>query len=107
MAGKPLEKAQGYDVVIIGAGLGGGTLAYRLARSGVRVLVLEKGDFLQIAAHRPGEPVGVYHRDIPEWENVVGGSTKFYGAAMRGMRESDFRAIQHEAGVSPAWAHHL
>jgi choline dehydrogenase-like flavoprotein len=103
MTGKAAEHAQGYDVVIIGAGLGGGTLAYRLAQSGVRVLVLERGNFLQTPPHQPGEPVGVYHRDIPEWEDVVGGGTKFYGAAMYRMRVSDFRAIQHEAGESPAW----
>jgi choline dehydrogenase-like flavoprotein len=35
-----------YDVIIIGTGAGGGTLAYRLAPSGKRILLLERGAFL-------------------------------------------------------------
>ncbi len=35
-----------YDVVIIGSGAGGGTLAHRLAPSGKRILILERGDWL-------------------------------------------------------------
>src|SRR5262245_17246265 len=38
--------AQHYDVIIIGTGAGGGTLAHRLAPSGRRILLLERGDFL-------------------------------------------------------------
>jgi choline dehydrogenase-like flavoprotein len=106
---KPLQKARGYDAIIIGAGLGGSTLAYRLAHRGMRVLVLEEGDYLQLPRRRPGEPVGLHlqsfpHlKSFPEGPNIVGGQTKFYGAAMYRMRESDFRAVQHEAGESPAW----
>ena len=35
-----------YDVIIVGSGAGGGTLAHRLAPSGNRVLLLERGDWL-------------------------------------------------------------
>jgi choline dehydrogenase-like flavoprotein len=35
-----------YDVIIIGTGAGGGTLAYRLAPSGKRILILERGDYV-------------------------------------------------------------
>src|SRR5947199_52396 len=35
-----------YDIVIIGTGMGGGTLAYALRDSGARLLLLERGDFL-------------------------------------------------------------
>ena len=35
-----------YDVIIIGTGAGGGTLAHALAGSGKRILLLERGDFL-------------------------------------------------------------
>jgi choline dehydrogenase-like flavoprotein len=38
--------ADEYDVIIIGSGAGGGTLAHRLAPSGKRVLILERGDWL-------------------------------------------------------------
>ena len=112
MAGKPVQKARGYDAVVIGTGLGGSTLAYRLAQRGMHVLVLEKGDVLQLPPHQLGEPVGIYVKSFPALAakemdphglNVVGGQTKFYGAAMYRMRENDFLAIPHEAGVSPAW----
>jgi choline dehydrogenase-like flavoprotein len=35
-----------YDVIIIGTGAGGGTLAYHLAPSGKKILILERGSFL-------------------------------------------------------------
>jgi choline dehydrogenase-like flavoprotein len=35
-----------YDVIIIGTGAGGGTLAYALAPTGKRILVLERGGYL-------------------------------------------------------------
>ena len=35
-----------YDVIIVGSGAGGGTLAHTLAPSGKRTLILERGDFL-------------------------------------------------------------
>ena len=35
-----------YDFIIIGTGAGGGTLAYKLATSGQKILVLEQGNFL-------------------------------------------------------------
>ncbi|HWY89288.1 MAG TPA: hypothetical protein VNY31_01315 [Solirubrobacteraceae bacterium] len=36
-----------YDVIVIGSGAGGGTLVHRLAPSGKRVLLRERGDWLQ------------------------------------------------------------
>jgi len=35
-----------YDVIIIGTGAGGGTLAYKLAPSGKKILLLERGDYV-------------------------------------------------------------
>ena len=35
-----------YDVIIVGSGAGGATLAHTLAPSGKRILLLERGDFL-------------------------------------------------------------
>ena len=37
---------QHYDVIIVGTGAGGGTLARNLAPTGKKILVLEQGDFL-------------------------------------------------------------
>jgi choline dehydrogenase-like flavoprotein len=36
-----------YDVAIIGTGAGGGTLAARLAPSGLRILILERGEMVE------------------------------------------------------------
>jgi choline dehydrogenase-like flavoprotein len=39
-----------FDVVIIGSGPGGGTMAHALAEAGARILILERGGFI------PSEP---------------------------------------------------
>jgi choline dehydrogenase-like flavoprotein len=36
-----------YDVIVIGSGAGGGTLVHRLAPSGKRILLLERGSWLR------------------------------------------------------------
>src|SRR5215471_9057047 len=65
--GKPLSmvpsRTQGYDAIVVGAGLSGATLAYRLAKRDLRVLVLERGDFLRLPPRRAGDPiVGIHIR---------------------------------------------
>jgi choline dehydrogenase-like flavoprotein len=41
-----MSQATHFDAIIIGTGAGGGTLAYHLAPSGKRILLLERGDYL-------------------------------------------------------------
>src|SRR5262249_42163567 len=97
---------QRYDVIVIGSGAGGSTLAYRLSRFGHRILVVERGDFLRPRRLNTSDPIGKYLYHIAKNLNdvlVVGGQTKFYGSALYRMREGDFRAVEHENGVSPAW----
>jgi choline dehydrogenase-like flavoprotein len=107
-----------YDVIIIGTGAGGGTLANVLAPSGKKILLLERGDFLPREKENwdPG-PVFVDARYISEdtWYDAdgkpfqpqvhyfVGGATKMYGAALYRLRPADFGEIQHADGPSPAW----
>lgn len=107
------------DVAIIGSGMGGGTLAYALRDKGVRVLIVEQGDFLPVerenwsfdAVHTKGryKNSAAWHdattgKDfVPGNYHYVGGSTKLYGATLPRFRECDFGAIQHIDGVSPAW----
>jgi choline dehydrogenase-like flavoprotein len=107
-----------YDVIIIGTGAGGGTLAHRLAPSGKRILLLERGGYL------PREPENWSSREIfrkerylsdelwydeggnpykPHQQYFVGGNTKFYGAILFRPRERDFTEVQHYGGISPAW----
>jgi choline dehydrogenase-like flavoprotein len=110
--------AERYDIAIIGTGAGGGTLAARLAPSGLRILLIERGDF--VAREKQNwDPRAVfvenrYHtteawRDShgkefhPGTNYYVGGNTKFYGAALLRMREQDFGEIRHAGGLSPAW----
>jgi choline dehydrogenase-like flavoprotein len=106
------------DVIIIGSGVGGATVARRLSEKGANVLVIERGDFVPREEqnwsvqsvffdkkykardiwldrrNQPFDPGACYN---------VGGSTKFYGAAMFRLREKDFEELEHEAGTSPAW----
>jgi choline dehydrogenase-like flavoprotein len=107
-----------YDVIIVGSGAGGGTLARHLAPSGKRILVLERGDWL------PREPANWLAQDVfvdgryvsedtwydergkafqPQIHYFVGGATKLYGAALYRLRPGDFGELQHHDGVSPAW----
>src|SRR5215471_5177732 len=107
-----------YDVIIIGTGAGGGTLAYSLAPTGKRILLLERGGYVPREKDNwdtkavVGE--GKYHtreawydKDGKEFHPgthyFVGGNTKFYGAALVRLRKEDFGRITHHGGVSPAW----
>jgi len=96
-----------YDAVVIGSGPGGATLALRLGQRGLRVLVVEQGDFLSIPRGNEAEPVGRFMGHVMNGRDktlaFVGGRSKFYGAALYRMRESDFREVEHETGISPAW----
>jgi choline dehydrogenase-like flavoprotein len=107
-----------FDVVIIGTGAGGGTLANVLARAGKRILLLERGDFLQREKENwDPEQVFVGNRYIsrdtwydasgkpfqPQVHYFVGGATKMYGAALYRLRPQDFGEIRHADGLSPAW----
>jgi choline dehydrogenase-like flavoprotein len=107
-----------YDVIVIGSGAGGGTLARHLAPSGKRILLLERGDWL---AREPqnwsAADVFVENRYIskdtwydaagkafqPQVHYYVGGATKLYGAALYRMRAEDFGELRHHGGISPAW----
>jgi choline dehydrogenase-like flavoprotein len=107
-----------YDVIIIGSGAGGGTLAGRLAPSGKRILILERGGWLprEIQNWDAGE-VFVDNRYVskdtwydgrgkpfqPGIHYYVGGQTKFYGAALYRLRREDFAELTHHDGISPAW----
>jgi choline dehydrogenase-like flavoprotein len=112
-----MQRAE-YDIVIVGSGPGGGTLAYGLRNSGAHILLIERGDFL------PQEPenwsaAAIFsegrYRTADRWQDnrgrsfqpgvhyFVGGNTKFFGAALPRFRPRDFEATEHANGISPGW----
>ena len=107
-----------FDVIIIGSGAGGGTIARCLAPSGKSILILERGDWLKREAknwdavavfekNRYISPDTWYDRDgrpfQPQVHYFVGGATKLFGAALYRLRERDFAELHHHDGISPAW----
>ncbi len=107
-----------YDIIIIGTGSGGSTMAYKLAESGKRILVLERGGFIPkekenwdphevvtAGRYRPNEYW--YDQDDKPFKPFihynVGGNSKMYGAALFRFRETDFEEVKHHGGISPAW----
>jgi choline dehydrogenase-like flavoprotein len=107
-----------YDVIIIGTGAGGGTLARRLAPTGKKILLLERGGYVprekenwsstavNLEARYQTKETW-YDRDgkelHPHTNYYVGGNTKFYGAALFRLRQEDFGEVRHHGGISPAW----
>lgn len=108
-----------YDVVVIGSGPGGATVAHALAtRTDLQVLLLERGPFL------PAEPqnwdsravlVDQVYANSDEWldrdgrafqphmYHYVGGMTKLYAGTLLRLREADFDELELHDGLSPAW----
>ncbi|HWA64098.1 MAG TPA: GMC family oxidoreductase [Caulobacteraceae bacterium] len=107
-----------FDVVIVGSGAGGATLAQRLAPTGKKILILERGEHLPREAEN-WSPRAVFiqhryrtqekwydkhgHAFTPNTHYWVGGNTTFYGAALMRLKKGDFEETQHAGGISPAW----
>lgn len=107
-----------YDVVIIGSGAGGGTIAQALAASPARILIIERGDFVP-QEEENWNPEAVWkhlrYRITERWLDdrgreflpythyCVGGNTKFWGSVLYRFRREDFENVEHIDGVSPAW----
>jgi choline dehydrogenase-like flavoprotein len=107
-----------YDIIIVGTGAAGGTLAYKLAPTGKKILILERGAFMPREKENWDTKVVFnsdrYHNNEawydrtgkelhPGMSYFVGGNTKLYGAALFRLRERDFEEFQHKDGISPAW----
>ena len=107
------------DIVIIGTGMGGGTLARALATSGLKILLLERGEVLPAEAQNQ-DAAAVFienrYKTTELWHDVragatfkpgvhywVGGNTKVFGAAFPRLRPQDFDDLEHEGGTAPAW----
>jgi choline dehydrogenase-like flavoprotein len=106
------------DVIIIGSGMGGATLAAALAPTGRRVLILERGERLQDSPEAR-DPAAIFQRGHfkpnETWRDIsgaalhpgnyayVGGNTKFYGAVLLRYRAEDFAPLRHIEGATPGW----
>lgn len=106
------------DVLIIGSGMGGATLAAALAPSGRKVLILERGERLRDSPEAR-DPAAIFQRGHfkPDetWRDIsgaplhpgnyacVGGNTKFYGAVLLRYRAEDFAPLRHLEGTTPGW----
>lgn len=106
------------DVIVIGSGMGGATLAAALAPSGRRVLILERGERLADTPEAR-DPVAIFQRGHFKprevWRDAsgaplhpgnyafVGGNTKFYGAVLLRYRAEDFEPLRHVGGTTPGW----
>ena len=110
--------ANHYDVIIIGSGAGGGTLAYKLAPTGKKILILERGGYVPREKDNwsaRAVNLEVKYQTKEKWRDrdgnelhphtnyYVGGNTKFFGAALFRLRKEDFGEIRHYGGLSPAW----
>jgi len=107
------------DIVIIGSGIGGATLAAGLAGSGAKIVILEKGRQL-LDSPETRDPRAIFERGHfrtnERWRDAadgswfrpgnhyyIGGNSKFYGAVLIRYRAEDFLEMEHEGGLSPAW----
>jgi choline dehydrogenase-like flavoprotein len=106
------------DIVIIGSGIGGATIAAGLAGSGASILILERGERLgPIPETRDTRAIFMngHFRPKEMWREAgggpfnpgnyyyVGGNSKLYGAVLYRYRKEDFSELEHFGGVSPAW----
>jgi choline dehydrogenase-like flavoprotein len=107
-----------YDIIIIGTGAGGATMARALADCGARILVIERGGPVP-QEDENWSPDAVWkqlrYRADERWLDAdgyefrpythygVGGNTKFWGSVLYRLRRADFHAVEHADGVSPAW----
>ena len=97
-----------FDVLIVGSGFGGGTVAYALSRAGLKVLLVERGGWpardetdwngraiLLDGRYRGETPLGVRQSgaatEVDTFPNeVVGGNSIFFGGAALRLRATDF-----------------
>jgi choline dehydrogenase-like flavoprotein len=106
------------DIIVIGSGMGGATIAAALAPSGRRILILEKGTGLKPSPEdRDAQAIfgrGHFRPDEMWFDGKgkpfspgnyynIGGNSKFYGAVLLRYRAEDFTPCRHLEGTTPGW----
>jgi choline dehydrogenase-like flavoprotein len=107
-----------YDVIVVGSGAGGATLASDLAAKGRSVLLLERGaalpredqnvadvDLFRKDRYHPGEQWFGTDGDpfSPQAVYALGGNTKIWGAVLERMREQEFGPLRYQEATAPSW----
>jgi choline dehydrogenase-like flavoprotein len=107
-----------YDIIIVGTGAGGGTMAHALSKTDARVLIIERGDFVpqedenwspeavwkQLRYQTKERWLDEHGQEFSPYSHYcVGGNTKFWGSVLYRLRREDFQEVPHVDGVSPAW----
>ena len=112
-----------WDAIIIGTGFGGSMAAYQLTRAGLKVLLLERGNWVA-RDDSAWDPKSILiqrihkspsHFESPTWagrgdvypDSAVGGNSIFYGAASLRLRENDFRAASTFKDLGPTSLSHV
>ena len=106
------------DILIIGTGAGGATMAHALSEKGARILILERGEAVP-QEDQNWDPEAVWKHlryrakekfldeqgveFQPYTHYGIGGNTKYWGSVLNRLRREDFQALEHAEGVSPAW----
>src|SRR6476660_2927546 len=103
-----LSDASSPDVIIVGSGMGGATLAAGLAPTGAQIRILERGSRLRDSADaRDARAIfqrGVFRPDETWLDGAgqpfnpgnyyyVGGNSKLYGAVLFRYRARDFEPV--------------
>lgn len=106
------------DVIIIGSGIGGASVAATLAPTGKQILILERGEHLTPSAQDRSDTAIFaegHYRPKEAWLDgtgkpfnpgnyyYVGGNSKFYGAVLLRYRREDFAPLAHMGGTTPGW----
>ena len=107
-----------YELIVIGGGPGGVSLAHGLAATDTRILLIERGDCLP-RSHTNWDAKAVFvdtiHQARETWygangmvfhsgmHRFMGGNSQVYGAALFRLRERDFDEKRHKDGIPPAW----
>jgi len=107
-----------YDVIVIGSGAAGGTIAGQLAASGKRILLLERGGVMPLADQNVAD-VDLFRKDryhpgeqwfgtdgdpfSPQTIYALGGNSKIWGGVLERMREREFGGLPLQEGAAPDW----
>jgi choline dehydrogenase-like flavoprotein len=118
-----IEVSEEWDVIVIGSGIGGATVARHIAQDGLKVLILEKGRRVPATIDQeehtsPNErvargwwpmpvsqkkPDGTCARFYAAVGCAVGGSSIHYAAALERMAATDFEPLSADKGGVLAW----